>query len=196
MAYQFYQIPKENTKLEKQSNYKNILQMPQKLSLTPIRKETSAVKTVAEPKLQTRLATKQILKVYLDKGNNTKWIEHSAAYALGITKVRAIVTEHPKYYQITDAKIEQLVSQREYEVQFVDLPPQKKQDINVYYTKNNEHYIETSAAYALGYIDVTAFYSSESLYGPLKQDQLQKIRETLNINPQSLELLESTRKSK
>ena len=191
-----YQVPPQKTTLEHTQKYKNPLELPKNLSILPLEGTESLSQTNSTQQLQTRLITKQILKVYLDNDTNTKWIDHASAFAHGLTKVRAIMLDTPKYYPITDGKIAELISTKQYEIEIVTLPPKKKQDINLYYNKDNTYYIEIGAAYSLGRVDAETFFKTEGLYGPLKEEELKMIKESFNIisRPMEEETKSSARK--
>ena len=131
-----------------------------------------------QKKINLRTHTKSVLKVYVDEEANKKYVEVAAAYALGLTNVRAIMTS-TRYKEITNEKIEQ-IRQRGYDVEFINLLKKEKQKIQIFY-KDNLFYISSGAAYALGYIDVEKFNLEDNLYGPLKDEEFKNIKNTFAV---------------
>ncbi len=71
------------------------------------------------------LRTRQIINVFIDIETNRKFVESFAAYAIGLTNVRAVMLDNPKYYEITTSKIEELEN-KGYEVNYIELPKRQK----------------------------------------------------------------------
>lgn len=128
----------------------------------------------------TKLKQKFVLKVFIDPSSNKKFVESSAAYALHLTKVRAIMLDNPKYYEITDDIISK-VRLRGDEVMFITLPL-KKEKLKLYYDSGNSFYIDNSAAYSIGLIEVEEFYQSSTIfYGPLSFKEIELLKSKYEI---------------
>ena len=121
----------------------NLTSKPVTLNLNTIKKETH----------HTNLELKSKLKVYLSD-DNRKFIDKSAAYALGLTEVRVIMIENQdKYFEITDKQLE-TIKMKNYEIEYSKIENKEvpeKPVINVY-NDGIDSYIDLSAAYALGLI--------------------------------------------
>ena len=143
------------------------------LSATRQTEQLSLQKNTSK-ELKTILKTKKILKVYIEAETNKKFVDAVAAYALGFSKVRAIMTGDTRYKEITNDVINKL-KERDYEIEYINLPKKEKQKIQVFYT-DNKYYIGLGAAYALGYIEVKEFNNSKEMYGPLLEKQLESIK--------------------
>ena len=140
--------------------------------------------------IQLKLETKLVLRVYVDEDESKKYVEAAAAYALGLTNVRSIMTG-TRYKEITNDVIEKL-RERNYNIEFINLPKKIKQKIKVFYD-DNRYYINTSSAYALGYIDVAKFNMGENVYGPLNDNEIKNIKIYYDIEFEKLnrEVLDS-----
>jgi len=129
--------------------------------------------------------TKAILKVYVDEETNKKYVEVAAAYALGLTNVRAIMTS-TRYKEVTDDKINE-VRKRNFDIEFEKLPKKNKQKIQIFY-EDNQYYISSGAAYSLGYIDVTKFNMEDNIYGPLTDEEIKNIKNNFEIEFKNIKI--------
>lgn len=141
-----------------------------KLDLGLNKKENTGSKGVRE---------KQILNVFVDVESNRKFIESFAAYAIGLTNVRAVMLDNPKYYEITTSKIKELEA-KEYEVNYIELPKRKKQKIRVYCSAN-KYYIDMASAYVLGYIDDKQFYDVSNDFYLLDNAKFEYIKNNYDV---------------
>ena len=86
----------------------------------------------------------------------------------------------PKYYEITDDIISK-VRLRGDEVIFVTLPL-KREKLKLYYDSENSFYIDNSAAYSIGLINVDEFYQSSAIfYGPLSFKEIEILKSKYEI---------------
>ena len=159
---------RKQIKTNEKSSLFSLTKSQQPLSLKKINKS-----------LNLKIDTKATLRVYIDEEENKKYVDAAAAYALGLTSVRAIMTGESRYKEITDDGINKL-KERDYEVEYIILPKKQKQKIQLLY-EDNRHYISSGAAYALGYIDVTKFNMDDNIYGPLTEVQLKNIKDNFKV---------------
>ena len=106
-------------------------------------------------------------------------MESFAAYAIGLTNVRAVMLDNPKYYEITASKIEELKN-RGYIVNYIELPKRQKHKIKVYYC-DNKYYIDMASAYVLGYIDDRQFYNVSDDYYLLDNSKIEYIKNKYDV---------------
>lgn len=139
-----------------------------KLDLSLNKKENTVSKGVRE---------KQILNIFIDVETNRKFIESFAAYAIGLTNVRAVMLDNPKYYEITTSKIKELEN-RGCEVNYIELPKRKK---IIVYSCDDEYYIDMSSAYVLGYIDVKQFYDVSNDFYLLDNAKFEYIKNNYDV---------------
>ena len=137
-------------------------------------KEQLTLQKNKDNQLNLGLRLKKILKVYIELETGKKLVDAASAYALGLTKVRAIMTGEARYKEIPEDVINKL-KERDYEIEYITLPRKEKQKIQVFY-EDNKYYISSGAAYALGYIDNKKFNNDEKIYGPLLDQQLENIK--------------------
>ena len=142
--------------------------------------------------LNLKTDTKAILKVYVEEETGKKYVEVAAAYALGLTSVRAIMTS-TRYKEITDDKIDQ-VRKRNFDIEFIKLPKKEKQKIQVFY-EDNRYYINSGAAYALGYIEVQKFNIDDNLYGPLTDHEIKNIKNNFEVQFENIRIKDENSKS-
>lgn len=133
--------------------------------------------------LQTKLKQKSIVKIYVD--NNKYYVEHSAAYALGLIKVRAIMMEKPKLVEITSEVHNKLKSNDSIEIEYIKV--EKKQHLKVY-IDNSQYCIDNSAAYSLGLINVEEFNKSNSDYYYITEEILNDLKQKYDVEFYSLNL--------
>ena len=136
-----------------------------------------------EPQLQTILKQKSIIKIFVD--GDKYYIEHGAAYALGLINTRAIMLDNPKLVEITTDIHNKLKSDDSIEIEYIKL--ENKQSLKVYVDGAN-YCIDSSAAYALGLLNVEDFNNSESDYYYITNDMLKNMKEKYNVELHSLNL--------
>ncbi len=78
--------------------------------------------------LQTRLKQKSIIKIYVYE--NKYYVEHSAAFALGLVKTRAIMMDHPKLMEISSDVHNKLKANDSIEIEYIR--GKKKQPLKIY----------------------------------------------------------------
>ena len=163
---------------EKENKYENSI-----LSATKP-KETS-LKTGLETnfQLQTRLKQKSIIKIYVDE--NKYYVEHSAAFALGLIKTRAIMMDNPKLIEISSEVHNKLKANDLIEIEYIKI--EKKQPLKIY-IDGSRYCIDNSAAYSLGFLNVEQFNSPESNYYYISEDVLNNLKEKFNVEFYSLNL--------
>lgn len=159
------------------------------LSATKLKEQQLSLQKSSKNETKLLLKTKQILKVYIEYETGKKLVEAGVARLLGITNIRPILTENPKYYEISQNKIDEFISKGN-EVEYIKLPKKVKQKIEVFY-EDNKFYINTGAAYALGYIDVKQFNNENGLYGPLTTQQIESIKYNFIMELQNIKKEES-----
>ena len=163
---------------DKKNEYENSI-------LSTTRPKETILKTGLETntQLQTRLKQKSIIKIYVDE--NKCYVEHSAAFALGLIKTRAIMLDKPKLIEISSEVHNKLKSNDSIKIEYIRV--EKKQKLKIY-TDGSQYCIDNSAAYALGFISVEEFNNSESEYYYISEDILYKLKEKFNIDFYSLNL--------
>lgn len=125
------------------------------------------------------LRTRQIINVFIDIETNRKFVESFAAYVIGLTNVRAVMLDNPKYYEITTSKIEELEN-KGYEVNYIELPKRQKYKIKVYYYEN-KYYIDMSSAYVLGYLSDKQFYDVSNDFYLLDNAKFEYIKKNYDV---------------
>ena len=133
--------------------------------------------------LQTRLKQKSVIKIYVE--DDKYYVEHSAAYALGLIKTRAIMTDNPKLIEITGEIHNRLKSNDMVEIEYIKI--EKKQQLKVYVC-NSQYCIDYSAAYALGFLTIEEFANNENNYYYITEQIINNLKEKYNIEFHSLTL--------
>lgn len=133
--------------------------------------------------LQTILKQKSIIKIYIDE--NKYYVEHSAAYALGLIKTRAIMLDSPKLIEISSDIHSKLKSSDSIEIEYIKI--EKKQFLKVY-VDDSKCCINNSAAYALGLLTVEEFNNSENEYYYITEEMVNNLKEKFNIEFYALNL--------
>ncbi len=80
------------------------------------RERQSRTVTKSKKTLQLSQKTKRILKVYETQGRY--FIEHIAAYSLGLTHVRSIMTETIKLFEISKEQLDEFIKNDTLEIHF------------------------------------------------------------------------------
>ena len=170
-----------NTFEYQKNQYKNNI-------LSATRPKETILKTGLETssQLQTRLKQKSIIKIYKDE--NKYYVDHSAAYALGIIKTRAIMMDKPKLVEIPVEIHNKLKSNDAIEIEYVKLEKENDKQALKVYVDSSQYCIDNSAAYALGFLNVEQFNSSDSDYYYITDDMLNILKEKFNIEYYSLNL--------
>lgn len=128
----------------------------------------SETKVVHHKPLKPVLSQKQILIVYVSE-NERFYIKRSSAFALGLTDTRAMMVDGTNdLLEISKRQLAILSSRENLEVKLEkvavneQLPERPKIKV---YKDNLNHFIEMSAAYALGLVSIDTFnVMSEELY--------------------------------
>ena len=163
------------------------------------------------------------LKVYQKGGES--FIDSSAAYALKITNVRAVMTENPRLYKIDPAIINYLKNNKPIDVEYINLENDKSKDnhddksdnnpdvngdgnapieqenidakrILKVYEKSDKTYIDHSAAYALGLVDVRSIMLDKPHLFEIQKEQLNKILNDKTIEAVYMNLEEIDKQEK
>ena len=154
--------------------------------LSATRPKEPIVRTSLETsfQLQTRLKQKSIIKIYVDE--NKYYVEHSAAYALGLIKTRAVMIDTPKLIAISSEVHNKLKSNNSIDIEYIRM--EKKQTLKVY-VNDSQYCIDNSAAYALGFLSIEQFNNSEnSDFYYINEDTLNNLKGKYNIEFYSLNL--------
>ena len=133
--------------------------------------------------LKTGLKQKSIIKVYIS--DNKYFVEHSAAYALGLIKTRAIMMGNPKLVEISSEIHNKLKNNESIEIEYIKL--ENKQKLKVF-VDNSKYCIDNSAAYSLGFMNVEEFNNSSSGYYYLSDDIINELKEKFDVEYCSLSL--------
>ncbi len=136
--------------------------------------------------LQTKLRQKKQLIIYID--NNKYFVDHAAAYALGIVNTRAVMLETPKMVEISYDMHAKLCNNDEIEIQYITIE-KSKEKLRVFYEESSLC-IENSAAYALGLLTVEEFHNSAAGYYYITEDILNNLKANYDIEMSSLKLFE------
>lgn len=163
---------------EKENKYENSI-------LSATRPKETILKTGLETnfQLQTKLKQKSIIKIYVDE--NKYYVEHSAAFALGLIKTRAIMMDNPKLIEISSEVHNKLKANDLIEIEYIKI--EKKQPLKIY-TDGSQYCIDNSAAYSLGFLNVEQFNSPGSSYYYISEDVLNNLKEKFNVEFYSLNL--------
>lgn len=152
----------------------------------------SVNKTPEATKLQTIQKQKIILNVYIDTEKNKMFADASTAYALGVTSVRSIMTG-TRLYEITNENIQKYKNRfpnMDVELNQITLNKQKDK-IKMHYTKENEFYIDYSAAYALGLISDEDFATNSlQYYGPLAEFEINFTKNKYDVELDEITIVE------
>ena len=135
--------------------------------------------------LQNKLKQKKIIKIFVD--DNKYFVEHSTAFALKIINTRAVMTDKLKLVEISYDMYNRLKSNDEIEIEYIKVGKKEKLSLKVYYDGNN-YYIDNSAAYTLGLLDVDSFYNNDIEYHYIDEDILNYLKQQFNVEIYSLNL--------
>lgn len=145
--------------LSRNENSRNLLSASMPVQVTKEKLESSS-------KLQTILKQRKRIVVYrrhyvsqTGGAHYTYYVEHAAAYALGLIKTRAIMMDSPKLVEIDNASFERLRADESIEIEYRELT-NTKSSLKVY-VDGSSYCIDMSAAYALGYIDDETFHNTQ-----------------------------------
>lgn len=153
------------------------------LSATHPRESTLKINTENKTMLQTRLKQRKIIKLYIEE--NKYYLEHSAAYALGLINTRAIMLDKPKMIEIPDSIHNKLKNQDDIDIEYIKI--EKKPKLKVYVDDSN-YCIDNAAAYALGMLSTEQFYSLESEYYYINKDFLNNLMNQYEVEFHALNL--------
>lgn len=132
---------------------------------------------------QTRLKQKKKITIY---DNNGKYfVEHSAAYALGIINTRAIMLDKPKLVEISSDMHSRLKNSDEIDIEYVKVECKTKLKV---YVDGNNYCIESSAAYALGFLTVEEFNNCENGYYYIDENILMGLKKNYETEIYSFSL--------
>ena len=137
---------------------------------------------------QRNFAQKQILLVYVN--DDRFYIQRSSAYALGIINTRAIMVNGPDdLIEISKEKLAVVSSRDNIELKFEKITLEKKvperQKIKIY-KENLNHYIDMSAAYALGLISLENFNAMSGELYPISDNYLVFLQNKYDVEFQEL----------
>lgn len=166
--------------------YKNTILSTTKPSKTILK--TGLEQKVTETK---RLKQKSIIKVYIK--DNTYYIEHATAYALGLINTRSIMLEGPKLVKITPDTYNKLKSNENIEIELINI--KKKQPIKVF-IDNQSYCIHNSSAYALGLLSNEEWSNADSDYYYINDDILNNLKNNYEVEYYSLNLEDNTTNKK
>lgn len=159
---------------DKMSLSKNLTRPAQKLELK--------TKTVSNFQL------KSILLVYISD-NNRKFIDKSAAYALDLTNVRAImINDGLNLFEISDSQLAMLKN-RGFELKYRQISSKdapKRGSIKVFFD-GIDYYIELSAAYSLGLINVENFYGMDQQFYKISENILVFLNNKYDVDKITME---------
>lgn len=167
-------------------NTDNRLSLSRNFNRTETKLETKTV-----PANQQQL--KSILVVYISE-DNRKYIDKAAAYALGLTDVRAVMTGDLNLFEINDRQFD-LIKNKNYEIEYRQLLSKdapKREAIKVF-TDGLDHYIEISAAYALGLIDAKNFNMMESQFYKISENMLVFLNNKYDVETHVVETIETSK---
>lgn len=150
-----------NYKGKKKADESNLLSLSRNLRRDQVQLNVNKQKTDNSKGLQSSL--KSILEVYLK--DNKKFINYSAAYALGLVNTRAIMLQKTnKLFEVSDSLLEKI--KNKVEIKYIKLQEEKveRQSIQIFLDEDGNQFISSSAAFALSIIDVEVFWNSDSSY--------------------------------
>lgn len=158
------------------------------LSATRPKEPILNVRYKQENQLKTKL--KQKKKIIIYKENGKYFVEHAAAYALGLTNVRAIMLEKPKLVEISSGIHNKLCANDEIEIEYVVL--ENKKDKLKVFVDGSSFYVENGAAYALGLMTVEDFNNADGNYYYISETLLPILNEKYDIEMHSIKLFEES----
>ena len=132
--------------------------------------------------LQTKLRQKSIIKMYIK--DNKYYVEHSAAYALGLINTRAIMLDSPKLIEISSDIHNKLKSNADMEIEYIKI---EKKPLKVF-ADDTKFCITNSAAYALGLLTVEEFNNHSNDYYYISPTFLEALRKDYNVEIESLNI--------
>lgn len=135
------------------------------------------------PILKTQLKQKSIIKIYIK--DNKYYIEHGAAYALGLIKTRSIMLDKPKLVEISGEMHNKLINNDSIKIEYIR--EEKKQPLKIY-IDGAQYCMDNSAAYALGFLNVEQFNNPNDSYYYISDDMLNDLKKNFNIEFHSLNL--------
>lgn len=142
--------------------------------------------------LQTKLHQKKKIVVYLKE--QKYFVEHSAAFALGIINTRAIMLDKPKLIEISYDTHNKLSGNGEIEIEYFNLE-NKKPKLKVY-VDNSSYCIDISTAYTLGLLTVEEFNNFESKYYYISELYVPELKKEYDVEIYSLSLKEEINSKK
>lgn len=145
-----------------------------------------------ETELQTVLRQKKQLTIYIE--DNKYFVEHAAAYALGIVNTRSIMLENPKMVEISYEVHAKLSNNDELEIQYVNVV-REKQKLKIFYD-GLSFCIESSAAYALGLLTVEEFNNLNTGYYYIDEQILANLKSNYDVEMSSLKISEDNNNKK
>jgi len=140
---------------------------------------------------RTKLKQKKVIKIYVEE--NKYYIEHSAAYALGLIKTRSIMLDKPKKIELSSSMHNKLKNQDDIDIEYVKL---EKKPTLIVYVDNSNYYIDNATAYALGWITIEQFYSLGDGYYYISNNVLGILKQQYDIVFYSLNLHDEIGKNK
>lgn len=113
------------------------------------------------------LMQKQKLMVFTK--DDSFYITKEAAYALGLTSTRAIMTSKDNnLFQISERQLNNIKQRPNIEIEYTTLTDElsymipEKPKIQIFYNEKDQPCISMSAAYSLGLVDDKTFYQADS----------------------------------
>lgn len=140
---------------------------------------------------QTKLKQKKIIKIYVDE--NKYYIEHSAAYALGLIKTRAIMLDKSKMIELPDSIHNKIKNKDDIDIEYIKI--EKKQTLKVF-INDSDYYIDNAAAYALGLICTEEFCLLDNKYYYVSKEILDKLKVKFELEFHLLKLEEEMPKKR
>ena len=138
---------------------------------------------------------RQILLIYITDDNRL-FIDRTAAYALGLTKVRAIMLDKgPSLFEINKNQLEMLKI-RDFDIEYKKISTDEvplKPVIKVF-IDGIDYYIETSAAYALELITEKNFFAIENPYYRISDNMLAFLKSKYSVVIQDIRIEDKKRR--
>lgn len=150
-------------------------------------KEILQINLDNKQQLKTKLKQKRKLIVYIK--DDGYYLEHSAAYALGLVNTRSIMLDKPKLVKINNGIHSKLQNDDTIEIEYVNLIKEEKNKIQVF-VNNNDYYLMIGAAYALGLINDEEFYNSSDNYYYIDESFINILKDKYDVEFNSLNLID------
>lgn len=133
--------------------------------------------------LKTKLETKSKIFIYDIEGKF--YVEHATAYALNLVNTRAIMLDKPKLIELPIDIHNKLKAMSNVEIEYKKII--KKPKLKVY-VSNSNYFIDSSAAYSLGFLSDEEYTNIQDNYYYIDNSMIETFKEKFDIEFYALNL--------